>query len=213
LIGRLPESWIPPGHILDLRARVRTCHLLSHQRSGSSGGTRCSTTMGSRNDTTCSHSRTAMDRWPEAPGRRPRAARPRASDHRRARHPARSVRLRAPRDRTQAAGLSSAYRPDLRSRRPDRGHHPRRARRRPPLPKLPRRRPLWRPRYHRLPIRRSSRPGQLSRQGPAPLRWALYEAARALAGQPRPPLLPAARRPDRRQPRLPSARKLLKPAR
>ena len=23
LIGRLPESWIPPGHILDLRARVR----------------------------------------------------------------------------------------------------------------------------------------------------------------------------------------------
>jgi transposase len=32
LIGRLPESWIAPGHILDLRARVRTRHLLSHQR-------------------------------------------------------------------------------------------------------------------------------------------------------------------------------------
>jgi len=32
LIGRLPESWIPPVHILDLRARVRTRHLLSHQR-------------------------------------------------------------------------------------------------------------------------------------------------------------------------------------
>ena len=32
LIGRLPESWIPPGHLLDLRARVRTRHLLSHQR-------------------------------------------------------------------------------------------------------------------------------------------------------------------------------------
>lgn len=32
LIGRLPESWIPPTHILDLRARVRTRHLLSHQR-------------------------------------------------------------------------------------------------------------------------------------------------------------------------------------
>ncbi len=32
LIGRLPESWIPPAHILDLRARVRTRHLLSHQR-------------------------------------------------------------------------------------------------------------------------------------------------------------------------------------
>ena len=32
LIGRIPESWIPPAHILDLRARVRTRHLLSHQR-------------------------------------------------------------------------------------------------------------------------------------------------------------------------------------
>ncbi|MGH3827498.1 MAG: IS110 family transposase [Pseudonocardiaceae bacterium] len=32
LLGRIPESWIPPAHILDLRARVRTRHLLSHQR-------------------------------------------------------------------------------------------------------------------------------------------------------------------------------------
>ena len=32
LLGRLPESWIAPAHILDLRARVRTRHLLSHQR-------------------------------------------------------------------------------------------------------------------------------------------------------------------------------------
>lgn len=32
LIGRLPESWISPAHILDLRARVRTRHLLSQQR-------------------------------------------------------------------------------------------------------------------------------------------------------------------------------------
>ena len=32
LIGRLPESWIPLGHILDLRARVRCRHTLSHQR-------------------------------------------------------------------------------------------------------------------------------------------------------------------------------------
>jgi transposase len=32
LIGRLPESWIAPAHILDLRARVRTRHLLSRQR-------------------------------------------------------------------------------------------------------------------------------------------------------------------------------------
>jgi transposase len=32
LIGRLPESWIPSAHLLDLRARVRTRHLLSQQR-------------------------------------------------------------------------------------------------------------------------------------------------------------------------------------
>ena len=32
LIGRLPESWIPPDHIIDLRARVRCRHTLSHQR-------------------------------------------------------------------------------------------------------------------------------------------------------------------------------------
>jgi transposase len=32
LIGRLPESWIPPAHLLDLRARVRCRHKLVHQR-------------------------------------------------------------------------------------------------------------------------------------------------------------------------------------
>lgn len=32
MIGRLPESWIPPDHILDLRARVRLRHTLSAQR-------------------------------------------------------------------------------------------------------------------------------------------------------------------------------------
>ncbi len=32
LAGRLPESWIPPAHILDLRGRVRLRHTLSDQR-------------------------------------------------------------------------------------------------------------------------------------------------------------------------------------
>src|SRR5256885_15508694 len=32
MISRLPESWIPPEHILDLRARVRLRHTLSDQR-------------------------------------------------------------------------------------------------------------------------------------------------------------------------------------
>ena len=33
MIRRLPESWVPPDHILDLRARVRLRHTLSEQRS------------------------------------------------------------------------------------------------------------------------------------------------------------------------------------
>jgi len=32
MIGRLPESWIPPAHLLDLRARVRLRHTLIDQR-------------------------------------------------------------------------------------------------------------------------------------------------------------------------------------
>ena len=33
LAGELPESWIPPAHILELRTRVRTCKTLVDQRS------------------------------------------------------------------------------------------------------------------------------------------------------------------------------------
>ncbi len=33
MIKRLPESWIPPDHILDLRARVSLRHTLSEQHS------------------------------------------------------------------------------------------------------------------------------------------------------------------------------------
>ena len=45
MAGRLPESWIPPDHILDLRARVRLRHTLSSSAaSGSSACNRCSIT-------------------------------------------------------------------------------------------------------------------------------------------------------------------------
>jgi transposase len=46
LIGRLPESWIPPEHILDLRARVRLRHTISEQRGEWQSGfrRRCITT-------------------------------------------------------------------------------------------------------------------------------------------------------------------------
>jgi transposase len=33
MVKRLPESWIPPDHVLDLRARVRVRHTLAEQRS------------------------------------------------------------------------------------------------------------------------------------------------------------------------------------
>jgi transposase len=32
MVGRLPESWVPPAHVLDLRARVRPRHTLVDQR-------------------------------------------------------------------------------------------------------------------------------------------------------------------------------------
>ena len=49
MIGRLPESWIPPDHLLDLRPRCG-CGTRSSTSaaSGSSGFARCSTTTGFR---------------------------------------------------------------------------------------------------------------------------------------------------------------------
>ena len=49
MIGRLPESWIPPEHMLDLRARVRLRHTLRRSAaSGSSASRRCSITTAAR---------------------------------------------------------------------------------------------------------------------------------------------------------------------
>jgi hypothetical protein len=45
MITRSPESWIPPDHILDLRARVRLRHTFSEQRGdGTRGSRRCCST-------------------------------------------------------------------------------------------------------------------------------------------------------------------------
>ena len=53
LAGRLSESWIPPAHILDLRARVRLRHTLSEDRGEcSSGSSRCSITTAVRSAAT-----------------------------------------------------------------------------------------------------------------------------------------------------------------
>jgi transposase len=48
MVGRLPESWIPAAHILDLRARLRLrLSLVVSAASGSSASRRCSITTGS----------------------------------------------------------------------------------------------------------------------------------------------------------------------
>ena len=99
LVGRLPESWIPPEHILDLRARVRLRHyaLDAARRSGSSGCTRCSITTGARSarDLLTRESRDWLAGCRCRPRRVNRSHRP--WDDRRARHPARAVRPRAAR--------------------------------------------------------------------------------------------------------------------
>ncbi len=54
MIKRLPESSIPPDHILDLRARVRCAtRCLSSARSGSSGSRRRCITMAVRSAARC----------------------------------------------------------------------------------------------------------------------------------------------------------------
>ena len=82
MIGRLPESWIPPEHILDLRARVRLRHTLSHQRrSGSSGSRRCSITTAARSGADLLDSATGASGSPALPlpGRGARAGHGRAA--------------------------------------------------------------------------------------------------------------------------------------
>ena len=146
MIGRLPESWIPPAHILDLRARVRTRHLLSHQR----------TEWQQRMHSVLYHHGFAQQRNLLTLEKRewlaglalPAAAREQLTialqRDRRARAPARPVRSGPAGVCAQAAGLPRADPGDLRGRGADRGHDPRRARRRPPLPELARRRALRR---------------------------------------------------------------------
>jgi hypothetical protein len=54
MLGRLPESWIAPAHLLDLRARCGCAtRSLTSAASGSSASKRCSITTASRSDATC----------------------------------------------------------------------------------------------------------------------------------------------------------------
>ena len=208
LAGRLPESWIPPDHILDLRAQVRLRHTLIEQHS--EWQQRIQAVLYHHG---CPRRRQLMKGdgrdWLQSLAL-PAAARQQitvslqmtdALDVQLA-PLTKELRDYAPADRVPGAG-----RPVLRDRRAVRGHDPRRARRLPTVLQQPRRGPLRRDGHHRVPVRSPPRTGT-----PLPTRTA-RTALGAVRGRPRraparltgPRLLPAGSRAPGRQPRLPGA--------
>src|SRR4051812_4484198 len=209
MVGRLPEAWIPPAHLLDLRARVRLRHTLVDQRGE----------WQQRIQAVLYHHGVAQRRdlltvekrqWLQALDLSA-AAREQVTvaltviDALDAQSPAahaRAARLRAPPARLPGADGA------LRHRRADRGHDPRRARRRAPLLLLAARRPLRRPGHHRPPIRSAPRARTPIAPGPAGTALGALRGrpARATREQPRPRLLRAGGGAARRQPRMPGRR-------
>ena len=107
LIGRLPESWIAPAHLLDLRARVRCRHTLVEQRT--EWQRRMHSVLYHHG---CPNTRKLLNlanrEWiagAEAPHRRARAAHHRVRDDRRDRRPGRPARCVAAGLCPQAARL------------------------------------------------------------------------------------------------------------
>jgi transposase len=171
--GRVPESWIPPEHILELRSLVRLRRALVEERTSWQ-----------------QHPRPAVPSRPPRPSRpvRPRAARlgrgaraPRCGAHpdrcravgdRPRQRATWAGRPRAAPSCEQLAGRGGLPGP-LRDRPADRGRISRRARRRPPVLEL-----AQGVRFAGLDITVSQSdskcaPGKLSRQGPATLQMGL----------------------------------------
>ena len=116
LIGRLPESWIPPRTCWTLRARVRCRHTLVEQRTQWQRRMHAGP-LSPRCPAVAQAARAQyprVGRRPEAPGGGARATHDRAGALRRDRHSARSRRRRAARLRPQAARLPDTDRCDLR---------------------------------------------------------------------------------------------------
>jgi transposase len=178
MLARLPESWIAPDHLLDLRARVRLRHTLCDQRG--EWQQRIQAVLYHHGLPKAARSAHAREPRVGAAGRaapdRARAGHRRAVDDRRARRPDRADRPRAARLRAPPGRLPGADGP-LRHRLSDRGDDPRRAGRLPALFLLAPRRALLGVGHHRASVRPAPPPGHLSRQGPPALRWALFEAA------------------------------------
>jgi hypothetical protein len=124
MIGRLPESWIPPDHILDLRSRVRLRHTLSHQRGEWQQGDLVSPWLPATAQPD-DRRRAGLARRAAAARRSTRPDHRRAEDDRRARRSARTARSGAARICPPPAGLQGSD-GTVRCRGADCGHDPRR---------------------------------------------------------------------------------------
>ena len=168
MVGRLPEAWIAPGHLLDLRARVRLRHTLVDQRGE----------WQQRIQAVLYHHGVAQRRdlltvekrqWLEEL-ELPAAAREQVTvalsviDALDAQSEPLTRELRAYGRRQPGCRALMA---PLRHRRADRGHDPRRARRRAPVLLVAARRPLRRPGHHRPPVRSAPRARAPLAPGPA----------------------------------------------
>src|SRR3954468_24398688 len=167
MAGRLPESWIPPDHILDLRARVRLRHRLR-----AAFGVAAADPGGPVSPRLPAAPPADGRRWARVAGRaaaareRARAGDGRAGDGRCARGADRPAGPGAACVRAPAGGLPGAD-GALRDRSADRGHDPRRAGRLHALLVLPARGPLRRHGHHRAPIRSAPLAGASLAPGPA----------------------------------------------
>ena len=210
MVGRLPESWIPPEHLLDLRARVRLRHTLVEQRR--EWQQRIQAVLYHHGVPPRSWLLGAESRAWLAGLQLPPAAREQITialaliDA----HDAQLAPLdqRAARLRQAPARLPGADAP-LRDRAADVGHDPRRARRRAPL-LAPRARPSATPAWTSPSTSptRAAPPAASPAKDPPALRWALFEAAQCARrpGSPDHDYYLADGRAARRQPRLPGRR-------
>ena len=209
MVGRLPESWIPPAHLLDLRARVRLRHTLVDARR--EWQQRMQAVLYHHGVPSRSWLMTAASREWLAQLELPATAREQIT----------IAQAMIDAHDTQLAPLDQQLREYARRQAGcralmrhygigplDLDHDPRRARRPAPLLVLARGRPLRRPGHHRPPIRLPPRA-----RPPLPPRptGAALGALRSRPMRPphqltRPRLLPAGGRAARRQPRLPGRR-------
>ena len=210
MVGRLPESWIPPEHLLDLRARVRLRHTLvdaaPRVAAADAGGA-----LSPRRPAAQLADDRRVARLARAAGacRRPRASRSRSRWRMIDAHDAQLAPL------DQELRDYAKRQPGCRALMRHYGIGP--------LTSITILAELGDARrfsssreavryaglditVHQSDARRA--PGHLSRQGPPALRWALFEAAQCARRTElaRPRLLPAGSRAARRQPRLPRGR-------